>query len=354
MSVEKLYDNLVADIENGMHGYNSGIPISLPSISKTICNLQKGTYYLFGGDTGSGKTAIVDQLFLYDTYKYTNSNLNSLNFSSACLYLSWEIAPIAKLAKFVNKIVFAKTGKRLGVAELLSKGDTRKVDDLILSTVKDSKKEIIPFLENITMISAIANDRAIEQYIIQFLEKHGKFLDSNREIYSPNDKNKHLFIILDHIGLSKKFGKSSLKEAIDDISKVLVKYRNIANISPVVVSQFNRNHGNDQKGEARPPLLLDFKDTGSTQEDANVVFGIWNPGRYNISMYNGYPISNPTLGDFFRSLHVLKNRDGRDNLYKACVFHGDLGYYRELPKPDQFNINKLNDYLSLPKSFLEI
>jgi replicative DNA helicase len=118
-----------------------------------------------------------------------------------------------------------------------------------------------------------------------------------------------------------------------------VFFRNIFGFSFIVVSQFNRGiEGMDRKAnDAQEPQLSDFKETGSTQEDANLVLGLFNPFRYGLDMHRGYPISK--LQRRYRSVHVLKNRGGKDGLAIGMHFMGETGKFKELPTAQQIEEN---------------
>jgi hypothetical protein len=119
---------------------------------------------------------------------------------------------------------------------------------------------------------------------------------------------------------------------IDNISKVFVKYRNTCGFSFVALNQFNRDiQSSDRKKlGAIEPQLADFKDTSGSQEDADMVMALAYPWRYSYTTYKDFDIS--TLKDYFRCLHVLKNRNGDANKHIGLNFFGNLGLFLELPK----------------------
>jgi len=118
------------------------------------------------------------------------------------------------------------------------------------------------------------------------------------------------------------------------VSKTLVDFRNKCNWTPIVVQQLNRTLSSVDrfKLDRVEPQLSDFKDTGNTQEDANIVMSIFSPMRYDIQKYRGYKID--TLKDRFRSLSLLKNRDGDADKTIGLKFLGEIGLFRELPRAD--------------------
>ncbi len=83
------------------------------------------------------------------------------------------------------------------------------------------------------------------------------------------------------------------------------------------------------------PALDDFKDSASTQEDADVVMALFDPMRYNVADTSGYNLDKlkDDLGaKYFRSLRIIKNSYGSDDLRVGLGFYGELGMFKELPR----------------------
>jgi len=92
------------------------------------------------------------------------------------------------------------------------------------------------------------------------------------------------------------------------------------------------------------PILEDFKDTGNLGQDCNVALGVFNPVKYDLQDYAGYDLTQMT--DSFRSIHLMKNRDGQEYVVKAMHFAGGTGKFKELPDASMFKIGvaNYNDY----------
>ena len=95
------------------------------------------------------------------------------------------------------------------------------------------------------------------------------------------------------------------------------------------------------------PKLSDFKDSGNTQQDANVIMTLFSPRRHELEKFRGYDIAK--LKDRFRSVSVLKNRDGEADVRVGLQFVGEVGYFRELPKAKDMegNMTMYNDIVKL-------
>lgn len=87
-----------------------------------------------------------------------------------------------------------------------------------------------------------------------------------------------------------------------------------------------------------------FKDTSGTIEGSEVVIALFYPHREKIARCEGFPIQN-VLQDRFRLVQILKNRFGKSDKNIGCTFHGEIGLFKELPKPDE--IGDYEPYLDL-------
>lgn len=333
-----LWDKLELQVNRGIAGKNRGIQMGFPKLSKYVSNIQPGRYDLIGGATGTGKTAFVDSAYVYNPLKVIATTPEP-EFTLKILYYSIEIAPLQKIAKMVCRKLYEDYGIELDAEALFTKGDRQALDRETAQKVfgyRDYFERLIS--DNIIFYSSASPDyvwRTVKEYV----EGNGKLITTAEgmiEGYIPHKANEIVVIIIDHISLIDKNSKDSTKkDAIDRLSKMLVAFRNLFNMSPVVVSQFNRGiEGMDRrKLDAVEPQLSDFKDTGSTQEDCNTALSLFYPFKYGIEKHNGYDIK--ALNRYYRSLSILKNRDGPDNLTMGMFFMGNNGIFKELPLAKQ-------------------
>jgi hypothetical protein len=90
--------------------------------------------------------------------------------------------------------------------------------------------------------------------------------------------------------------------------------------------------------------LDDFKDTSGTTDGSEVVIALYYPYREKIARCEGYPIQN-VLKKKFRLCQILKNRYGQADVNIGMSFFGEIGMFRELPKPEE--IGDYEPYLKL-------
>ena len=113
--------------------------------------------------------------------------------------------------------------------------------------------------------------------------------------------------------------------------------RDFFGYSPVVVSQFNRDISNPiriKNGDVEPQLE-DFKESSQTQDDADVILALFDPMRYKVADPSGYDLNK--LKDefgakYFRSVRLIKNSYGEDDIRIGLGFLGQVGMFKELAK----------------------
>jgi hypothetical protein len=83
------------------------------------------------------------------------------------------------------------------------------------------------------------------------------------------------------------------------------------------------------------PQLEDFAESSSTQNDADVVLALFDPMRYKVEDPSGYDL-NKLKDDYgakyFRSLRLIKNSYGEDDIRIGLGFLGSVGMFKELPR----------------------
>jgi hypothetical protein len=83
------------------------------------------------------------------------------------------------------------------------------------------------------------------------------------------------------------------------------------------------------------PQLEDFAESSSTQNDADIVMALFDPLRYKVEDPSGYKLDK--LRDeygakYFRSLRLIKNSYGEDDIRIGLGFLGQIGMFKELPR----------------------
>lgn len=335
---EQLWKQFIQKIEDGRDGKNVGLPMGFDRLSDHICNIQQGRYDLIGGATGTGKTALVDDAYVFNPIEYLRTHPDT-DYRFKVIYYSMEISPERKLAKLICRRIWEEHKILVTPKQLYSQGLRSHISDEVYKLLTSYHSYYVQILDQYVHFRTGANPDFVYKDLMTYVEQNGRVIRDEKGTvldYVPNDPRLITLVVFDHISLLDKGKKdASKKEAIDRLSKYLVFFRNNFKLSPVVVSQFNRSiEGMDRRREGVfDPQLSDFKDTGSTQEDADTVISLYNPMRYGLEQHNGY--NTARLSRYYRSVEILKNRDGEDNLTIGMYFLGEVGLFRELPPAEK-------------------
>lgn len=330
------FESLKKEVQDGIDGRNSGIPMGFNRLNRYI-GIRKRMYFVAGGLTGSGKTSMIDDAFVLNPYDWYIKQKNP-GIKLRIIYRSMERSRTYKLAKWVSRKIFIDHGYIIPVSKLLGWNSkmTKDEHDLFLSYQ--------PYMEQmdevITIIDGPENPVGIAKDLRNHALKNGKIeqLDEYNKIYIPNDENEITIVVVDHLGLLKTTKElSSKKQAIDKMSDELRYARDFYGYTIVAVQQFNRDISNPTRiknGDVEPQLE-DFKESSVPQEDADVVMALFDPMRYKVSDPSGYDLDKliDEYGNkYFRSLRLIKNSYGADDVRIGLGFLGEIGMFKELKK----------------------
>tara|TARA_R110000868_G_scaffold30607_8_gene113073 strand:- start:3764 stop:4825 length:1062 start_codon:yes stop_codon:yes gene_type:complete len=330
------FEQLKNEVQAGLDGRNNGIPMGFNRLNRYI-GIRKSMYFLIGGLTGSGKTSFIDDAFVLNPFDWY-INQKDPKMKLRIIYRSMERSRTYKFAKWVSRKIFLDHGFIIPVPKLL--GWTEKMthdehDIFLMYEDYMAKMEDV-----ITIIDGPENPVGIAKELKAHALQNGEIvqLDQYNKHYVPANENEITLVVLDHIGLLRTTkDQPTKKQAIDKMSDELRYARDFYGYTPVVVSQFNRDISNPirQKNGDVEPQLEDFADSSSTQNDADVVLALFDPMRYKVEDPSGYALDK--LKDeygakYFRSLRLIKNSYGEDDVRIGLGFMGQIGMFKELPK----------------------
>ena len=246
-----------------------------------------------------------------------------------------------KLAKWISRRIFLDHGILIPVTKIMGWKEQKMTPDehdLFLA----QRDYIEALTETIIIIDGPENPTGMRKKMREIYLSHGEERDGeHKRIYTANNPNLIIMKIKDHSGLIKKeTGLATKKEVIDKSSEDDRMERDYYGGSIVEVSQFNRDISSPIRLKAGDvePMLEDFKDTGATQEDADVVLSLFDPMRYKVPDPSGYDLTrlrNEFGHKMYRSLKILKNSYGSDDIRIGLAMQPVIGMFREMPKFDQ-------------------
>ena len=331
------FELLKHEVELGLSGRNNGIPMGFNRLNRYI-GIRKSMYFLIGGLTGSGKTSFIDDAFVLNPFDWFISKENNTNIKLKIVYRSMERSRTYKLAKWISRRIFLDHGFIIPVGKLLGWNEKMTSDEhdifLMYEDYMNQMQDVITIIdgpENAVGIAKELKEHALQNGRIEKIDEFNKR-------YVPNDENEITIVIIDHIGLLKTTkDQPTKKDAIDKMSDELRYARDFYGYTPVVVSQFNRSISNPiriKNGDVEPQLE-DFAESSSTQNDADVVLALFDPMRYKVadpSLYELDKLKDEYGAKYFRSLRLIKNSYGEDDVRIGLGFMGQIGMFKELPR----------------------
>jgi len=334
MGVKRLLEN----IESGKQGKNIGIKTGMSTLDSVIFGIQRKYLYTIGADTAGGKTSFAVDTFVYNLIK------NREGRNIALLYYSFEMSSDILYAKLLSRRIFDEYGEIVTYEDILSL--TKPISNEHSALVDKATPWLLSLESMMTIYDKALSPNGIYATCKQWLKQFGTFeeIAEHREEYIEDDPNQYRIVIIDHVGLIT--GPGSKKEKIDLTTDYLISFRNKCNVTGIFVQQLNRNAKSmDRKTNGYELIQLDdFKDTSGTTDASEVVIALFFPYREKIARCEGYPIQN-VLKKRFRLCQILKNRYGQADVNKGLLFYGEIGMFRELPKPEE--IGDYEPYLTL-------
>ena len=253
---------------------SKGIPSCLTLINKKLNGFQNSDLIILGGRPGSGKTA-------YALNEILECGLNNIPVAFFSLEMS-EKQIIARMLSIISGIEVSKINNyNLTPSETIY---LKRCVDLLssLPITIDDTSGISP-IELKIKASKLKKDKGVKMVVVDYLQL-------------MKVKN-------------KKVGNR--EQEVSEISQSLKNLAKDIDVPVLALSQLSRSV--EQRGSSKRPLLSDLRDSGSIEQDADVVIFIYRPEYYNIDEWDDDEQS-PTTDQ--AELEVAKYR------------HGETGYCR--------------------------
>jgi hypothetical protein len=343
----KEFKDFLFDVDKGIEGKNLGIPTGFPILDSITNGIQKSIYTLVGGNSGVGKTSFVDLAYVLNPYDWLMKNKDKTDFKLKIIYNSMERNTKYKLAKWTCFKLFKDYGIIIDVPTILQwQGAKRKISEEDRKLIYDCEKYFDEMSDVVTIYQGAENPTGIMKRCQEVLKNNGKIDESVKfhSKYIPDDENLIILVINDHVGKLKNEKNYDKKELLDKHSEYSGFLRDFYGVSSVNISQFNRSIGNIEryKNKDVSPEPDDFKGSGNLYEDADVALGLFNPYKFKIYDFLDYDIRkfiSPNGENRFRSVSVVKNSYGPDDIIIGLNFLGENGYFREIPVAEEFKKN---------------
>jgi len=280
--VESFKDNVNSFLNNS--GSNkSGIPSSLTKLNKTLNGYQNSDLIILAARPGMGKTAFVLNEVL-------ECGLNGIPVAFFSLEMSTK--------QIIGRLL-----------SIISGVDITKINNFNLS-----HEEVLYLKQCSDLLASLPI----------FIDDKGGISPIELKIKANKLKREHgiKMIVVDYLQLMRvKNKKMNNKE--NEVSEISSSLKNLAkdlDVPVIALSQLSRNV--EQRGASKRPLLSDLRDSGSIEQDADIVLFIYRPEYYKIEQWDDDEQS-PTENT--AEIDVAKYRNGETGY---CRTGCELRYMR--------------------------
>ena len=260
MVIQRVYSALSDAAVNG--GGIPGLSTGMPDLDQVTMGLKKGELILIAARPGQGKTSMALNLARY-IGKHSGQTVAVFSLEMSREELVQRLLSSAamvdgkKLA--MGRLSPAEWDRVVAAAAQLSKTDIR-VDDNSTLSVADMNAQCRR-LGNLGLV------------VIDYLQ------------------------LMQTSGSGHSYASESRTQAVSDMSRMLKIMAKELNVPVICLSQLNRaNEGRTNKR----PMLSDLRESGSIEQDADIVIALYRDGYYNKEA------ENPNLAEAI----ILKNRHG--------------------------------------------
>ena len=377
MDFKQILEKIVQNKKNHEDGYYNCIPfIGMSRLEEYLPGIEQSTYYLLAAATGVGKSKLARYLFIHNPIMFLEENPDS-GIELDILYFSLEESREKVILSEVSKYLYTKYGLVLSTKQLSSVGRYNSISAEDLEKVKEAEEYVENFLSKVEIFDNVRNATGIYKTVRDFALKVGTYYDKNdtpltpEEVelvrtgntesgtykkisyYKKHNPKHYVIVLIDHISLLQPESGETLWQTMGKMSSnYCLHMRDKFGFIPVVIQQLaadkervETNFQGDTIKEKLEPSLDGLGDNKTTARDVNVAIGLFAPDRYKITEHNGYNVLK--FRDKYRSLNIMKSRDGIANKKLPLFFNGAVDFFKELPKSDDIEgMNRVYEYIN--------
>lgn len=375
MDFKSIYDKLVINKQNHDSGYYNCIPfMGMERLEMYLPGIEQSTYYLLAAASGVGKSKLARYLFIHNPIVFLENNPDS-GIELDILYFSLEESKEKILLAEISKYLFTKYGLTLSIKQLASVGRYNVISAADLEKVKEAEAHVKKFLDRVTIYDSVRNATGIYKTVRNFAMTVGTYYDKEGKPLTPTEvmqvtggvgetykkvsyyklhNPKHYVIVMtDHLGLLQPESGETLWQTMGKMSSNYnLHFRDKFGFIPVVIQQLaadkervDSNFQGKTIEDKLEPTLDSLGDNKTIARDVNVALGLFDPARYKIDNHNGYDITR--LKDRYRSMNIMKSRDGIANKKLPLFFNGAVDFFKEMPRTDNIDgMNRVFEYVN--------
>lgn len=264
MPVAQVVNNAYAQIQEAAESQDAipGLSTGLPDIDKRILGLNSGELIFIAARPGMGKTSIALNIAL-SVAKNTDKAVAIFSLEMAREQIVTRMLAYEGLVngkKLLTGNLTEEDWRRIGAAATTISRTNMYVDDNPILSVADMNAACRR-IENLGLV------------VIDYLQ------------------------LMTSAGGKQKYASESRTQVVSDISRMLKIMAKELNVPVVCLSQLSRA---SESRQDKRPQLSDLRESGSIEQDADVVIGLYRDGYYNQES------ETPNLAEAI----ILKNRKG--------------------------------------------
>ena len=353
------YKDTIKYIDEASKKEFNAIPFIFDRFADDLEGITKGTYTIVTASSGVAKSKYTIFMYVITVINFLIANPNA-TIDAKIIYFSLEESKRKFYLSLQCYLLKQRFDIRVSVKDLRSTKKGKKIvnQDLLdkLASLEDWFKV---FEEKVEVIEDIRNTWGMYKYVEEYCLSVGKVVEIEEIVehkpkkvkhYIPNNPELIILPITDHVSLiQKQKDQPTLWDAIHKWSSDhCIHLRNFYGCSPVDIQQQaaekeKQDYYKGQTIESKlEPSLDGLGDNKTTQRNADIVLGLFAPDRYDLRLHEGYDIGK--LGDHYRSLKILKNREGEANAKIGLLFDGANLTFEELPRKDEFETQGVSLY----------
>lgn len=350
LGFDELYGYLDHNAKRRDEGKFNSILLPFPTMSKAFPGFERGRLGIVTANSGVGKTQIT-KFMVFSIVEFCKRNEIPIHIN----YFALEQGGMDFATAYLQNWLKLNRNVEVSSQMLKSLGNNRAPQE-ILDLIKEAKEEYEEASKYITVVDNMSNGFGIYKHIRNYARENGEeeFVKTEEGDmipigYKANDPEAIVINVVDHISLLASDKGLSHWESISRFSHHFMLKQVCKRFGHCVIMVQQQTQDQEKKQfdmvrnklniEKLLPSLDGLADCKITQRDADWVFGLFAPDRYNIESFGV-----PNKGDYdiniwrdnIRFMKILKDRwHGCANRMLPLFFDGAVNVFQELPPANE-------------------
>lgn len=328
-------EHITEPVKDGLSKPNAGIPIPMPKLTKYINYIERGKINVVGGKSTSGKTSLMDYLYFINLFKWWQEQDAEARPPLKMFYFSMRNSARIKMQKWLCLYMKLEFDTVIDIPTLTSGiGKLYDLDDDIKHEITAAMDFFDELEEHMTLITGPQTPSSIYNRVKHYMDDIG---DRDEDSYRLDDEHVGQYTMV-YIDNTDKLGSESdgfQNMTADGLKKklgeYLVEFKDVYNITSCLVVPSKVNNSRMVR-DSEPS----YKEIGYFAKIADIGLVTYNPFNENNNKYLGYPVEEMIINakNRFRTITVVRNSTGLENITVGGIFLGECGYFRESPHPN--------------------